>query len=127
MNKENSPGSFDVYSLANLNNINWKNKFNSDNLIKAKNVKKEKLIDTYLIYYNRCTERIESANSKDKMDIFFDIPEVIPECPNYNSFECLLFIEKKLRSQKLDTFIMNNKTIFITWKYIEENKTSDND
>lgn len=96
--------------------------FSSDILLdKIKKRRKLKLKYFYnMLRY--CYERINSADDDHITDIYFRVLESIPECKSYTSLECLEFISEKLRMQLFDTIIINNTTMFISWKYLELKK-----
>ena len=74
-----------------------------------------------------CYQRIEETNDNNDTDLIFTVIENIPDCKEYDPKECLEYISFKLRTQDLDTKILSNTSIFITWKYIELKKeTLDN-
>lgn len=72
--------------------------------------------------YANCTDRIKSADALGIKDIIYVLPDVIPECPHFSHKECLLYIQTNLRQEYLDTLILNDRRIFISWKNIEKNK-----
>jgi hypothetical protein len=116
---------FDINSLSNVGLANsYDNilKFNADILIKKRIEKREKLLNIYLKYYKICVEKITQQNNVNKYDLFFNVPNYIVECPEYNGKNCILYIQEKLKNNHFDTFIIENNTIFITWKYLELNK-----
>ena len=101
--------------------------FSSDILLdKIKKRRKNKLkkFNEMLRY---CYQRIEETNDNNDTDLIFTVIENIPDCKEYDPKECLEYISFKLRTQDLDTKILSNTSIFITWKYIELKKeTADN-
>ena len=113
-------GTLDISSLMNITKPTPE-AFSSEQLLKIKNKKREKLADVYNSYYDKCIEKIKILNNTDKTDLVFSVPYIVPECQNYNCIDCLDFIETKLRFHKFDTLKMDIKTLFITWKYMELN------
>ena len=114
----------DINSLVTITNSyedSVKN-FNSDYLIKSSTEKREKLLKIYNKYYGMCITKIKLFHSTNKMDLIFDVPEKITENQDYICKYCMDFIENKLKQNNMDTFRINNRTIFITWKFIESNK-----
>jgi hypothetical protein len=116
--------SFDINSLMTINNSYEDSirNFSADNLIKHNKEKREKLLNIYNKYYAQCIEKIQLYNNAGKFDLIFEIPDKIIDNVNYIPLYCLEFIETKLKDNFLDTYKINNNTIFITWKYIESNK-----
>lgn len=122
-----SNGTIDVNTLANMKNSNDNAiHFNIDSLIKIRKEKREKLLETYIKYYNRCVDKIKMLNNRNITDIFFEVPTNVPDCYGYKSIDCVEFISNKLKIFFMDTYKINNYTLFITWKYIEANKENDN-
>ena len=70
------------------------------------------------IYYD-CMKKIKEAINVGSTDIFYKVPSENSEYKNYNSINCLKYIEKKLRKNNFKTFIDENENmIFVTWKYL---------
>lgn len=97
-------------------------KFNSDALIKSITKRRKKLRKVHVNLYNLCCTKIESANSLGLTDIVFELPEYIPECPDFKHKQCIEYISTNLRKESLDTYVIDKRHLFITWKYIELNK-----
>ncbi len=115
---------FDINSLLSINNNieDSIRNFNADYLIKSNRDKREKLLKIYHRYYANCIEKIKLFHNGGKMDLIYEVPEYITDNPDYLSKYCLDFIEIKLKQNYIDTFRIDKKTIFITWKYIESAK-----
>ena len=114
----------DINSLQTINNSyedSIKN-FNADYLIKTNKEKRENLLKVYNKYYAICIEKIKLFHNSGKFDLIYDIPDIIPTVINYIPKYCMDFIELKLKENYMDIYRINNKTIFITWKYIESCK-----
>lgn len=114
----------DVHNLFNTKEQMVKNKinFNIDRLIKLREERKKKILVQYEKIFNMCLNKINMANELNKTEIIYDVPEGLYGHFDYNSLDCLNYIEKKIRDMHLDTLILNNKTIFISWLNLEENK-----
>ena len=115
---------FDVGSLISINN-NLEDSirgFNADYLIKSNKEKREKLLNIYLRYYANCIDKIKLFHNGGKLDLIYEVPEKLTENQDYISKYCLDFIDFKLKQNYLDTYRIDKKTIFITWKYIESAK-----
>lgn len=126
MHNSNINGILDVNTLANLKNINDEAiNFNIDSLIKIRKEKREKLLETYIKYYNRCIDKIKTLNNRNIYDIFYEVPSHVPDCYGYKSIDCIEFISNKLKILYMDTYKINNNTLFITWKYIEANRENE--
>lgn len=121
-----SNGTFDVNTLANIKNSNDSTlHFNINSLIKIRKEKREKLLETYIKYYNRCIDKIKLLNNRNISDLFYEVPTNVPDVYGYKSIDCIEFISNKLKTFYMDTYKINNYTIFVTWKYIEANKESE--
>jgi hypothetical protein len=114
----------DINSMITINNCveDTINSFNADYLIKNNKEKREKLLKYYNKYYGQCIEKIKLFHNAGKLDLIYEIPDKITEITDYIPKYCMDFIEVKLKENYIDTFRINYKTIFITWKYIESSK-----
>ncbi len=116
----------DVNTLSSMNKLNDSaSNFNIESLIKVRKEKREKLLETYIKYYNMCIEKIKALNNRNILDVIFEVPSHVPECYGYKSIDCIEFISNKLKLLYMDTYKMNINTLFITWKYIEANREND--
>jgi hypothetical protein len=113
-----SSGCLDIKSLFLDNKIN-KDGFNYKILLKDINNKKEKIKRIYELWRNECFRIIRDMQDNGVTDIFFSVPEIIPECNNYNSETCLLFVKSELNKQFIDSKIVTPTQLFVTWKNIE--------
>ena len=118
-NSNLNSNNIDVESLSNLKNS--KEIFDINMIISIKKQKREKLLETYITYYDRCIEKIKILNKRNICDLFFQVPFYIPDCFEYKPQDCIDFIQNKLKKYYMDSYKINNNTIFITWKYIELN------
>lgn len=96
--------------------------FDADELINENKKKKLEIHKTYRKMLNQCYDDIKYQNSLEKYDTIFSVPEFIFMIPNYNSKECLEYLEKKLRRHYIDTYIISETEIFVSWFNIEKNK-----
>ena len=114
----------DINSLISINNSveDSIRTFNADYLIKINKEKREKLLLIYHRLYSNCIEKIKLFNNAGRFDLIYDVPDKIADNLDYISKYCMDFIEIKLKENYIDTFRIDNKTIFITWKYIESSK-----
>lgn len=110
-----------VDTELNTSNIiqNTNELFKSSELLKIKDNRRNKLYDQYNIYYNLCINKIKKANAIKKTDLIFTVPKYIFGNYEYNSIDCIDFIENKLHKSNFDTTKINEKTLFITWIYLE--------
>ena len=114
------------YSIQNLNvndlaaKSNPYVKLTDDYLINKikynEHIEKKKVQELYETKYNECLMKINSAIDINMTDIFFQVNDNFFGAKLYNSRECLLFIQTKLRNKNFDTLIISNNKIFISWK-----------
>ncbi len=107
----------------NINNI-FKLKEKKEIIFKEmiiNNLKKRKheKLKQYKFMLNSCIKLIEQSINDNQTDILFTISSTIPNCSDYNSDECLKYIQKKLLNNNLNTLIIDSNNIFITWKNIK--------
>lgn len=116
----------DKYSLQNFNvadltpNTNPYVKLTDDFLINKikynEYTEQKKVQELYESKYNECLMKINSAIDINITDIFFQVSNAHFGYKIYNAYECLTFIQEKLRKKNFDTLIINNNKIFISWK-----------
>ena len=114
----------DVYTLYN-NRVIQKDKeieFSIDSLINFREDKKKRAVEHYERIYEMCLDRIAYANKMSKTDIVYRIPLGIYRCPEFLSKECLRIIETRLRKLYLDTLILDQSSLFISWMNLAQNK-----
>ena len=114
----------DINSLMTINNSveDSIRTFNADYLIKTNKEKREKLLQIYHRFYGNCIEKIKLFHNAGKFDLIYEVPDKVTDNLDYIAKYCMDFIEIKLKENYIDTFRIDNKTIFITWKYIESSK-----
>ena len=76
----------------------------------------KKTQELYESKYNECLMKINSAIDVNITDIFFQVSNAHFGYKLYDSYECLTFIQEKLRKKNFDTLIISNNKIFISWK-----------
>jgi hypothetical protein len=96
--------------------------FDTDILIETKEKRRKNLLNNYIKFYDLCLKKIEIANNLGKTDLLYAVAEFIPNCPDYKSADCIAYIKGKLERDSFDTYIIGNKTLFITWVYLEANR-----
>jgi len=119
--RNNKPGVLDVKTITHV-----KEQFNVNKLIETKKSKREKLLYYYRKAYENCIAKIDVANKLGKTDLLYTVKEFITNCPGYQPQYCIEYIKNKLQNDLFNTYIIDHKTIFITWLYIEMNKDSIN-
>jgi hypothetical protein len=119
-NKDNSS----FLSEINTYNLISKNKLIDvvdDNFIinKIKYVQKyenDLVIEVYDEKFKECLLKINDAIDINITDIFFTVSKGHFGCKKYDSYNCLKYIEDKLRKKKFETLITSKTEIFISWK-----------
>jgi hypothetical protein len=94
-----------------------------DNFIvnKIKYVQKyenELVLEVYEEKFKECLLKINDAIDINITDIFFTVTNGHFGCKKYDSYECLKYIEDKLRKKKFETLITSKIEIFISWRKI---------
>ncbi len=114
----------DINSMITINNCMEDSirTFSADYLIKTSKEKSEKLLKIYNKYYAHCIEKIKLFHNAGKFDLIYDVPDKVTENLDYIPKYCMDFIEFKLKENYMDTYRIDYKTVFITWKYIESSK-----
>jgi hypothetical protein len=92
-----------------------------NNIVERRRKKRNWLVEMY----NKCCVQIKEADGFGLTDIIFTLPEIIVENSSYKHIEAIEYVSKNLRLQKLDTYIIDNRSLFVTWKYIELNLNID--
>ena len=111
---------FSVNTLVESNTFNTT--ISDDYIVdKIKSNKKNeitKINDLYETKYKECLIKINNAIELYLTDIIFSVGISYFGYQTYNSYECIKYIEKKLKEKNFLTLIVSNKDIFISWKNI---------
>ena len=121
--KENKDNSSFLCEI-NTYNLITKNKLIDvvdDNFIinKIKYVQKyenDLVIEVYEEKFKECLLKINDAIDINITDIFVTVSKGHFGCKKYYSYDCLKYIEDKLRKKKFETLIISKTEIFISWK-----------
>ena len=126
-NYNRNTGKIDVNMISNGKSINIdpSKDFNSHNLLNSIYEKRKKKRNWLVDMYNLCSNKIKDADDAGLTDITFILPEIILENSSYRHQEAIDYISKNLRDQQIDTLVLDKKSIFITWKYLELRLESD--
>lgn len=100
--------------------------FDINVLIQTRQRKREKLLSYYEKSYDICLKKIEIANNLGKTDLLYIVRDSVPCCPQYRSRNCIEYIKDRLQQKYFNIHVVDDKTLFITWLYLEIN-TQDND
>ena len=120
-------GNIDIETLFPINNNNARFKvnmpvFDPDKLTEERENRKNELKQIYRNMLSLCLKKITNVNKMDCTDMVYEVPTKVFLYPKYNSLECLQYIEKKLRKSYLDTLIISDKSIFVSWLNVSRNK-----
>jgi len=96
--------------------------FSIEKLINVREEKKNKIRKKYKKIFTLCLNKITVVNNLNKTDIIYDIPDAIFRCPDYNQLDCMDFLQSRLRRLYMDTLTLSNRSIFISWLNIEDNR-----
>jgi hypothetical protein len=125
-NNKNKNDNVVFLSEINTYNLIGKNKLIDvvdDNFIvnKIKYVQKyenDLVLEVYEGKFKECLLKINDAIDINITDIFLTVTNGHFGCKKYDSYECLKYIENKLRKKKFETLITSKIEIFISWKKI---------
>ena len=118
-------GKIDINSISKDKFINDEPDINFDSgvLLKSIQKKREKIRAIFVTSYNLCCEKIKEADALHLTDLIFELPNMVSMSNIYcKDIDIIRYISEKLKKEKLNTYIIDNKKIFITWKFIELNK-----
>jgi hypothetical protein len=82
---------------------------------KKKELSKE-AIAKFVIIYNNCIAKIKDGLKYNKIDLIFTVPSIYVEIPKYDSYECLLYIQKNLIKEGFDAVIYSKNKIYVNWE-----------
>lgn len=113
----------DVNSLFNFkeNQTTQSVNFDLEKLIKLKEKKKNKILIQYEKIFKLCLDKITLANNLNKTEVVYEIPDAIFGYFDYNKLDCMQYINSKLKNMNLDTLLLNDMNIYISWLNLETN------
>jgi len=94
-----------------------------DELMKPKKLKDKLENETFNIVLKQCIKKMK-FDSNNASSSVFEIPIFIPQKSLFNTTKCAKYIIKKLTKEKLECFLIKERTIYISWK--KDNKTEKN-
>jgi hypothetical protein len=123
-NNYNHSRKLDVNTISSGKQINLdpSRDFNSNDLLTGIYERRKKIRNWLVDMYNLCCTRIKDADENGFTDLVFELPELLMDSSLFKEKECIEYISKNLREQNIDTLLLKNNKLFITWKYIELNK-----
>lgn len=106
----------DVQSLFSITEKKQKKiNFNLDKLITLRQERKMKILIQYEKIFNMCLNKISVANNLNKLELLYEVPEAIYGSFEYSSIDCLLYISEKCKKMGLETIILTETSIYISW------------
>lgn len=96
------------------------NNFTIEKLVRKRHQERLQLQALYEKIYVQCLQHIEQTDTMKKDNTIFEIPLLIYGNNNYNRKECLNFVNDKLKLDGLDTIVLYDAKIYISWAKIEE-------
>lgn len=122
-NQHNDYQPLDVQSLYNITEKKPKKiNFNLERLVKLREERKTKVLSQYEKVFNLCLNKINLANDLNKLELVYEVPEAVYGSFEYNSIECLLYISEKLKKMGIETIIVNEYSIYISWIDLSDKK-----
>jgi len=124
-NQDDKP--VDVYTLFNYNNNPSKEKIvlpKKESIDKAKlRITKENKINKvklhYCKLYNELIVKINKEDDKGKNFLIYKVPPFMLSCFEYNYKDCTEYIKVNLEASSMDVLLLDNYTMFVSWKNIE--------
>ena len=94
---------------------------NIERLIHLRDERKNRVLVQYEKTYTSCINKITIANELNKTDITFTAPDTSFGYTDYNVVDCVNYIKTKLDELKLDTMVLSDNTLYISWLNLGKN------
>jgi hypothetical protein len=120
----NSSQDISVMSLykSSLNNNKSNNLIgNVHQLIKVREERDNRLKKEIQKIFDNCMDRIQKVNESGILEIVMTIPKSVYGHPNYVSVDAINYIDQKLKSVYMDTEILSDNEIYVSWDNIKQN------
>jgi hypothetical protein len=122
-NEENYNVPLDIKSLFGKTEKPEKINFSIEKLLINKKKKKLRVKNEHIRIYGLVLKKIMAVNNTNSLNMIYDVPEFIFGLSEYDSLECLLYIENKLQNlYSITTYKLSKKNLFISWKDVTEKK-----
>lgn len=95
---------------------------NIDRMLEMKEEKRKLAQSQYYKLFKLCIKKINDAISIGENKIIYEIPYDVPLVTEYSFSECMEYINNKIKKLHMDTIIVSQLSIFISWEFIEENR-----
>jgi hypothetical protein len=89
-----------------------------DKIKSNKKNKIDKINDLYKVKYKECLVQINNSIELNLTDTIFSVGVSYFGYDQYNSLQCIKYIQEKLKEKLFLTMILSHKDIFISWKNI---------
>lgn len=83
-------------------------------LVKKQKKKEKEKNSIYKKVYDRIDKKILMASEQNYYQCLYEIPEFMLGLPLYNLHECIVFVDKELKSNGFKTYWTNNE-VLIDW------------
>jgi len=100
--------------------------FNINDLLNKKEERKKKVLDIYKKKLKDSLKRINTANKYNLTSITYEVPYISFNCKEYNPIECINYIYQRLEKICMDTIILSDNSIYISWENIDDNIKNNN-
>jgi hypothetical protein len=113
-----------VQTLYDVKGNKEKEKFNLniDRLINLRDERENKVLEQYEKNYNGCLSKITMANELGKTSVVFTVPETVFGYYNYSPTECIKYTNTRLGSEKFDTLVLSDNSLYISWLNLKKNR-----
>ncbi len=95
--------------------------FNLERLIHLREERRVKILAQYEKIYNMVLNKITLANNLNKTELVYEVPDVVFGHYDYNSLDCINYIDIGLKKMFIDTIVLSDKTIYISWLNLDKN------
>jgi len=93
-----------------------------DKLTSDRKIKEKIIRDIYKKFLGSCIDKVHIYNNMDKTDMVFKVPSYVYSQPRYNNKDCMKYISKELRKVYMDTLVISDNELFVSWLNIDKNK-----
>jgi hypothetical protein len=110
---------YTIDTMINSGKTNYIDSFNAKTLLDRRRNKRKEKLKLYKTQLNRCFKLIDDNDIENKTYVIFKIDKKKPENKEYNSLQCLYYIQNKLQEKMFDTTLISDTKIFVSWENIE--------
>jgi hypothetical protein len=95
-----------------------------DQLVQINQERKRRQELIYETVYERLKNRVMNAAKLGSTSCFYEVPSLIPGYPLINVENTMIYLYKKLTSEKFGCFPVSESTLFVIWNDFGTNGTS---